>query len=85
MKKIITIIMLFSMLSFVSIAKDNLLDKPLESFTGLTNSVAKVPFTILKESAKKLTSIGTKPLLFGMSAIAILSEGFFTILNLKKI
>ena len=58
-----------------SMAKDNFIEKPINSINGLGKNIAKVPFKILKETAKKITSVGTKPLLFGMAAVTMLSSG----------
>lgn len=68
----ISFIFFFSYLS-TSLAKDNFIEKPIKSVNSLSKSIAKVPFNILKETAKKITSVGTKPLLFGMAAITMLS------------
>ena len=76
MKKSIFIffILFFNYLS-ISFAKDNFIEKPINSINNLSKNIAKVPFKILKETAKKITSTGTKPLLFGMAAVTMLSSG----------
>ena len=76
MKKSIFIffILFFNYLS-ISFAKDNFIEKPINSINNLTENIAKVPFKLLKETAKKVTTVGTKPLLFGMAAVTMLSSG----------
>jgi len=75
MKKSIFIffILFFNYLS-ISVAKDNFIEKPINSINNLSKNIAKVPLKVLKETAKKITSVGTKPLLFGMAAATILSS-----------
>lgn len=70
----ILFILLFNYLN-VSFAEDNFIEKPINSINNLSKNIAKVPFKILKETAKKVTSVGTKPLLFGMAAVTMLSSG----------
>ena len=55
------------------LAKDNFIEKPIKSIGSLSKNIAKLPFNILKETAKKITTVGTKPLLFGMAAVTMLS------------
>jgi hypothetical protein len=76
MKKSIFIffILFFNYLS-ISFAEDNFIEKPINSINNLSKKIAKVPFKLLKETAKKITSVGTKPLLFGMATVTMLSSG----------
>ena len=76
MKKSIFIffILFFNYLS-ISSAENNYIEKPINSINNLSKNIAKVPFKLLKETAKKITSVGTKPLLFGMATITMLSSG----------
>jgi len=74
-KNIFIFFTLFSCYFCSSIAEDNIFEKPINSINRLGKNIAKVPFKILKETAKKITSTGTKPLLFGMAAVTMLSSG----------
>ena len=51
-------------------------DKFLSPVKGITNTITSImPFDLLEKAGKKITSFGTKELLFGMTAATIISEG----------
>ena len=51
-------------------------DKFLSPVKGITNTITNImPFDLLEKAGKKITSFGTKELLFGMTAATIISEG----------
>ena len=51
------------------------LKKIKEPENNLSGAIWEEAFKLLKETAKKVTTVGTKPLLFGMAAVTMLSSG----------
>ena len=74
-KSIFIFFILFLNYFSISFAKDSFIEKPINSINKLSKNIAKVPFKLLKETAKKVTSVGTKPLLFGIATVTMLSSG----------